>query len=82
MKANLFLKTYEECLREEIVRTPQNFTYGLDKVPVVVERAAKAFETSGINGFALSGQAIRLAFKRLGVPKVTYKSFNEWLKTE
>jgi len=78
-KSETFLSTYEQSLIEEITRTPQNYSYGVDKVPTVMERAKAKFYEAGIKGFALNGQAIRLTYKKLGIPKVTYKAFEEWL---
>ena len=81
-KSETFLTIYQESLAEEITRTPQNYTYGLDKLPTVIERATQKYNEVGIKGFALNGQAIRLTYKKLGIPKITYKAFEEWLAAE
>ena len=69
-----FMEAYEQNLRQAITNRPDEYTYGLDYVPQVLQKMRGALLG---NTYATSA-AITKTAKQLGVP-TTRKGLHEWL---
>lgn len=70
-----FVTLYEANLRAAIERHPDQYRYGVDRVPVVVERMTKAFVERSYNK---DGFAIKWTCRELGIVH-TYTAINHYL---
>ena len=70
-----FLQAYAKCLESCITAHPENYSYGVDKVPVMVYRFLNAMKDGT---YCNDGQAFRDACKVLGI-KNTFKAVNAFM---
>lgn len=76
MSANKFFKVYESKLREAVERKPGEYAYGVDLVPVVVQKVRAAWDRRTANK---DGAACKATCKELGI-KHTYTAIYEYLR--
>lgn len=69
-----FTAKYTEELRKDVVNNPEQYSYGLDFVPTVVERMVPSLK----NGTASLSNAIRRTAKAMGI-KPTMTQIREFL---
>lgn len=70
-----FMKVYEECLRAAITSHPEEYRYGLDAIPGVLERMRVAICNGSYNK---DSRAFRATCKKLGI-KHTYSAIAHYL---
>ena len=70
-----FLQTYTKCLEASITAHPEKYSYGMDKVPVMVYRFLNAMKDGT---YSNDGETFRAACKALGI-KSTYKAVNAFI---
>ena len=70
-----FMKVYEECLREAITSHPEEYRYGLDAIPGVLEKMRPAIYNGSYNK---DSRAFRATCKKLGI-KHTYSAIAHYI---
>lgn len=73
---DLWTAEYGRQLTKALAEHPQEYVYGLDLLPTVVDRMRIAFERGSYNK---DGRAIKATCKVFGV-KYTYAGINEFLR--
>lgn len=71
----LFMKTYEVCLRRAVEGFPDEYAFQVTEVPDVVERMSRAFLHGTYNK---DGRAVKWTCMELNI-KCTYKAINAFL---
>lgn len=77
MNLDKFVTEYEKQLTFAIMKYPNEYTYPVADVPVVVSRMRNAFVNKTYNK---DGRAIKATCKSLGI-KYTYKGINDYIQT-
>lgn len=75
-KGDTFMEVYAEELSKAVAAHPEDYGYGPDLVPVVVQRMRAAFSRRSYNK---DSRAIKATCKRLGIGS-TYKAINAYLE--
>ena len=75
-KLNQFMAAYEPALKTAVINHPDEYTWPIDHLPVVVARMRAAIEH---NSFSNDGFAFKGACKALGI-KCTYKAISQFLE--
>lgn len=67
-KIEKFRQLYEDALRKQIEKDPEEYSYSADKVPVVVEKMLRALEKGP---FEISvGPALKSAMRKMGFTSI------------
>lgn len=70
-----FMEIYEECLRAAITSHPEEYRYGLDSVPEIVQKMRVAIFNQAYNK---DSRAFRATCKKLGI-KHTYSAIAHYI---
>jgi hypothetical protein len=73
-----FFETYTKELTDAVQDHPEEYRYGIEAVPAVVEKIRDAFESRSFNK---DSRAIKSTCRLLGI-KHTYKAISEFIGKE
>lgn len=75
---DIFMETYAQKLTEAIQRAPREYTYNVEKVPLVMIRMRQALIK---NTYNIDSPSLRATCKALGLT-CTYKAIRAYIKEE